>query len=243
MKNILFLHGNSLSPETFNFQKDYFQSLGYNVIIPNLNNVVENLIPETFSKGISDELTKINNETPVDYIVGHSLGGHLAIECLPVLKNVKGITIFGTPPISKPPKLENAFFPVPEIGLFYNPELSEEEINKMAELISPDSKVEIFQWIKNSNPNLRICAGGSIAGGFYDCETSIVKELKYPIAVLHGEKDAFINPNYFSEIEIPTLWKNKVQVLKEASHMPQMDKPDEFNLILTEFINYCESLN
>lgn len=240
-ETILFLHGNSLSPETFNAQKAYFEDLGYNCIVPSLYTICDDLTPENYFNQLENLVSSIEEETPIDFMVGHSLGGHVAIETSHIVKNLKGIAIFGTPPISKPPKFEDAFLPVPELASFYNPVLSKEEIEGMAQLISPDYKEKIADWISNAHPNLRVSTGGAIASGLYSCETTILKNLKCPIAILHGENDPFLNLNYFKQINIPTLWRKDLQIVKDSTHMPQMENAEEFNRILSEFIDICTS--
>ncbi|KHD90039.1 MAG: hypothetical protein OM95_00525 [Bdellovibrio sp. ArHS] len=60
------------------------------------------------------------------------------------------------------------------------------------------------------------------------------------IAVLHGEEDAFVNLDYLKALKtnglLPTLWKNKIHVIKDAGHAPHFERPAKFNHLLDGFV-------
>ncbi|KHD87555.1 MAG: hypothetical protein OM95_14035 [Bdellovibrio sp. ArHS] len=60
------------------------------------------------------------------------------------------------------------------------------------------------------------------------------------IAVLHGEEDAFVNLNYLEALKtnglLPTLWKNKIHVIKDAGHAAHYEKAPKFNKMLEKFV-------
>ena len=51
--------------------------------------------------------------------VGWSLGGHVALEMAPELRQARGFVIFGTPPLAFPPARE-AFLPHPTMRLIFS---------------------------------------------------------------------------------------------------------------------------
>jgi len=48
-------------------------------------------------------------------IVGWSLGGHIALEAASALPDAAGFVIFGTPPVSGPADMPEAFLPNPAL--------------------------------------------------------------------------------------------------------------------------------
>ena len=60
-------------------------------------------------------------------------------------------------------------------------------------------------------------SGGIGSGGNHD-ETVIVRDLKAPLAVLHGAEDQLVNGAYFASLTMPTLWRGSVQTIPGAGH-------------------------
>lgn len=62
-----------------------------------------------------------------------------------------------------------------------------------------------------------------------------------PIGVLHGDEDAFVNLQYLEALKnngtLPTLWKNKIIVVKKAGHAVHYERAHRFNRILGRFID------
>jgi pimeloyl-ACP methyl ester carboxylesterase len=90
--------------------------------------------------------------------------------------------------------------------------------------------------IKKTDPAMRPTLGASSTPDNIKDEASIIKDIKVPVAVLHGEGDQLIRHTYFKRLEMPTLWRNKAQLIQNAGHCPQVENPKEFNRLLTEFL-------
>ena len=50
-------------------------------------------------------------------LIGWSLGGHIALEALTIMDDLRGVAVFGTPPVGIPPRMEDAFHPEPAMAL------------------------------------------------------------------------------------------------------------------------------
>ena len=74
--------------------------------------------------------------------------------------------------------------------------------------------------------------GASIAPGGARDEVAVVRDLKVPLAVLHGEAEQLVNGGYFASIAMPTLWRGAVQVIPGAGHTPQWETPEAFDALL-----------
>jgi pimeloyl-ACP methyl ester carboxylesterase len=240
---VIFLHGNSLSGMSFEKQFEAIDDIPLIAIdLPGHGLSDAALSPEdTYSlpgyvrsvKNVIDEL-KLTG-----YILaGHSLGGHIVMECAPELTGLKGIIIVGAPPLGMPPALDQAFFPNPVVGLLFKDELSEEEVNMMAaSFVFDNSKVieDFKKQIRQTDKRARVFFGGSIGKGQMQDEISIVSNLTVPIAIVHGEKDPLINSGYINGLAIPMLWKNKINIVFGSGHSPQAEKSAVFNSVLSEF--------
>lgn len=66
-------------------------------------------------------------------IVGHSLGGHIAMELLDKVSGLKGIMVVEAPALNKPAQLEAMFQPNPVAMHFFNPALTPENIAELAQ--------------------------------------------------------------------------------------------------------------
>jgi pimeloyl-ACP methyl ester carboxylesterase len=53
------------------------------------------------------------------HFVGWSLGGHVALEMAPDLRNPRGFVIFGTPPLTSGEAMSEAFFPNPAMKVTF----------------------------------------------------------------------------------------------------------------------------
>jgi pimeloyl-ACP methyl ester carboxylesterase len=63
-----------------------------------------------------------------------------------------------------------------------------------------------------------------------------VMNLKVPLAVVHGAEDQLVNIDYIRGLEMPTLWRGEVQLIEDAGHSPHWEQPDQFNVLLADFV-------
>ncbi|MGB7394854.1 MAG: alpha/beta hydrolase [Pricia sp.] len=172
-------------------------------------------------------------------LVGHSLGGHLAIEALPQLPNCKGLLIFGTPPLKKPVNLQEAFLPDERMALLFKGKINSEERNQFAQAVCDETSSSfssIVLGIENTDPKFREGLGASVAHGELSDEAEILRETDIPIAILHGVDDALVNPDYIKSLDIPGLWEEKVHSVENSSHCPHIENPERFNQLLSRFL-------
>ena len=83
-------------------------------------------------------------------MVGNSLGGHLAMEIASSIKRLKGLVIFGAPPVKKPINFSDAFLQCDALSCFLteNPEVEDIKVatktavfdNTFVELLINDFK-------------------------------------------------------------------------------------------------------
>lgn len=172
-------------------------------------------------------------------LIGHSLGGHLAIQTVPALQEMAGLMIFGTPPLSLPPRMAAAFLPNPAMALAFQEEVSPAELERRDQACFSTGGVGppvFFQDdFRRTDPKLRAHLGRCLGALAFRDETEILRTLKCPLALLHGQADALCNKHYLEGLTIPYLWQGVIQVMAEASHTPQWEQPLLFNQLLEDF--------
>ena len=67
-----------------------------------------------------------------------------------------------------------------------------------------------------------------------------MRDLKVPLAVLHGADEQLVNGRYFASLRMPTLWGGVVQTIAGAGHTPQWEAPEAFDALLEAFIEETE---
>lgn len=173
-------------------------------------------------------------------IVGWSLGGHIALEAVPHLPNVKGFVIFGTPPLAFPPAMEAAFLPNPNVNSGFAPELNEEQMRAyVTDFFKPgttDIPASFMEDIRKTDGQARATLGASIQPDGYADEVEIVKTMTQPLMVIHGAQEKLINGDYFASVEMPTLHGGNVHMIDDAGHAPHWETPDAFARLLADFI-------
>ena len=173
-------------------------------------------------------------------LVGWSLGGHIVVEAAPELPVAAGLAIFGTPPVSSPDQLGAAFLPNPAMNVGFTAEVDADAARTYARnFLAPGSTLPLDEFVADilaTDGAARAGLGASIPAGRFADETGIVAGLTRPIAVLHGEQEQLINLDYLRGLTIPTLWRGEVQLLPGTGHAPQVEDPERFAALLTEFV-------
>jgi pimeloyl-ACP methyl ester carboxylesterase len=245
-KTIVFLHGNSLDSETFIFQIN--SNLFQNVRLITLDLPGHGKSPradhpgkEYSFAGLIDTLTLfLRNHLNTDYILaGHSLGGHLALECLPNLSLCKGLLIWGTPPLTRLSDLQSQFLPHRDVMLAYKNMLTPDELTLLTQVFIP-SDSQFFELVKNailrSDGNFREVIGQSLMKEEFMNEKEIIESLAIPIAIFHGEKDHLVNPGYLKRLNIKNLWKDRIHLIGDAGHCSHIEQSGYFNSLVYDFI-------
>jgi len=238
---ILFIHGNSLNANTFHNQFSDPRLNQYRLIaidLPGHGDSAPAISPEetysvlNYAELIVEFVSKLKLQNVI--LIGHSLGGHITIEASEQINNCIGLVIFGTPPIGMPPAMGDMFLPNPAINYAYTGELTMEEAKTLASAFAT-KEFELEKSILKTDPNARVHLGASIGQGKFKDELAICSSANFPIAIFHGEGDALINLDYLNKLSFP-IWKDKVHVINDSTHCPQLENPDAFNAKLVEFI-------
>ncbi len=247
--SILFLHGNSGSSRIW--QKQFSGELAqkFNLVAMDLpgcgksgraKGPVNDYTLQGHARYVSAVMDELKLVHPV--VVGHSLGGHVAMELAALRKDLGGIMIFGSPPVKLPLNLDEAFIASAFLQHAMTENLNIEQAMEMGRLAFlneiPD---EFISDVLNTDPDFRKYLALSISEsrGFSD-ESKILENLEIPIAILHGKQDIVANYDYMTSLTIPSLWEDKVIVKDPCGHFPQWDEAAWFNSRLEQFISHIQ---
>lgn len=243
---LLFIHGNSLDKSTFENQLNNKEFKDYRLVALDL-----------IGHGHSDKSTKPEKEYNVPYfaeliysfiknlnltnisLVGHSLGGHIAIEILNKYpKLIAKMVIVGCPPLGIPADVSLAFCPNPSLRLIFQKELNTEEVEELAIAFGLKENEEYFiNTITKTTPSFRSCIGESIIKHNFADEIKAIESTSIPFAIFVGSEDQVCNKKYFDKYDFKNQWRKKLQIIKGATHNPFVDNSLEFNSILIDFLN------
>lgn len=174
--------------------------------------------------------------------IGWSLGGHILLEAAESLRKARGLMIFGTPPLGRPPQLDRAFAAGPALANIFKPELADDEIREwVAFQLRPQTGKDISrafeEAVRHATGDARAFIGESLKNLEYRDELEAARRIRIPFAILHGEEDRCVNLDYLKEIGLPALWRDGIQVIPGAGHSPQLENSGDFDAVVDEFIS------
>ena len=163
-------------------------------------------------------------------VLGNSLGGHLAqLYALKHPELVKSLILTGSSGL-----FENA------MGSTFPKRGNYEYIKKKAEDTFYDPSIatkklvdELFEAVNDRNKALRIIitAKSAIRHNLEDK----LDQISCPTLLVWGKEDA-VTPLFVGEKFNKLIKSSKLVVVEKCGHAPMMEKPDEFNTILSEFL-------
>jgi len=236
---IFCIHGNSSSSKVFNkllnsqeitFSKVSIDLLGHG------ENQIENSDIDNFSfksnkQLLIDTLSEIDDDI---LLIGNSLGGHLAIEIAPKIKNLKGLVIMGTPPVKKPINFEEAFIAVPALNTFFSEYPKQQEITEATSvaIVNKEKHNSFIKDFKASDPKVRKATAIDITQNNLSDEFNIFISLNISKYIISGDKDPSVNRDYLEYVKNECNNICTIINLENCGHYPSLDKPDDFITIV-----------
>lgn len=237
---VVFVHGNSMSSQTFNQQINNSNLNQFRLLALDLPGHGESESNPKYSISLFAnilvdfcESLKLKNII----LVGHSLGGHFAIQALPKLDNCLGLVLVGVSPIKIPLNIEEAYLPSKIMPLLFKKELTSTDVNVFTSNLTTENNFTLLKSnIINCDSKFREHIAASITNGDMTDEVDKLEKSTIPIALVFGENDTLVNLNYIKNLSIPGLWQEKIFIIKNAQHFPHLEKPEKFNTLLRDFI-------
>jgi pimeloyl-ACP methyl ester carboxylesterase len=244
---IIFLHGNSACKEVFAAQlrsplREHHQLVA--IDLPGHGASEDARDPQrTYTiPGYASAVREVLRGLGIEryFVVGWSLGGHIAIELLAEEPRPLGLVITGTPPFGKSmASLGEAFAPTPLFGLTAKPEFSDEEALAYARATTtPEVDASDFRYraARRTDGRARARMVAGFAEGLGVDQRRTVEEVAVPLAIVNGADDVFLNPEYFAKPRYANLWRGAVQRIPKSGHAPFFEQPDLYNDLLLSFV-------
>ncbi len=244
---VVFVHGMSSSASVFIRQLiDSVLSYQFRFIaldLPGYGNSASSENPQddyTIS-GLSDFLIGFCKELKLEnaVYVGHNTGANVIIEAFNKLTNPLGLALLGAIPLSNPVTnemfLKKSFF-----ELFAKPGIDDSEVHQIAALLVEEkTKYPEFipEIIRKADLKTREYLFGSIMKGEYQDQIEIIKNIKVPVAVYFGELDQILNFDYLNSIDIPSIWRSIIQIVRDTGHIFFYESPADFNISFETYLH------
>ena len=243
---VVLIHGNSSSSRAFSRQLDGPLGERFRLIavdLPGHGESDDARDPSAYSlPGHAGAVRGALDALGIDkaYFLGWSLGGHIALEMAPDLRAPRGFVIFGTPPLTSREAMRDAFLPNPAMKFTFQKNVdSVEAAAYVAAFFRPGfANIPPFflDDVLRTDGRARSNLGASLVPGGARDEGVVVRDLKVPLAVLHGDAEQLVNARYFGSVTMPTLWRGAVQMIPKAGHTPQWETPQIFDALIEAFV-------
>jgi pimeloyl-ACP methyl ester carboxylesterase len=249
---VIFIHGNSTNKSVFlpQLESEMFSSVRCLALdLPghgassHLDREQSHLYSLTFyAEVIRDFAHELGVLKPL--LIGHSLGGHVAIRITRLLEP-GGLLIFQAPPMESIEDLGLAFLPHPAGQCLFSEVINDEQVDLIASCAVSDAKDPRFEpilaFIKNAvkqtDPKCRAGVVADLLARKTFAEVTQVRDLNCPLCVVHGWHDPLVNSQYVESLQFPQLWGGGI-VYIDGGHFPHLENADEFNRIAGRFIAY-----
>jgi len=178
-------------------------------------------------------------------VMGWSLGGHIAIELIPLLPTglLKGIMIVGTPPALGIEQTNRGFKMDVHMTAAARDDLRDEEKVAFAKSVTGGPYEDWFlDAVRRTDPSARKIMWDAFNGGHGVDQCETVRRWKDGyVGVVNGKDEPFVNLEYLNTLEYGRLWEGKC-IKVNGQHAPFWEHSDEFLLHLERFVKDCEEL-
>lgn len=236
---LVFIHGLGSSTRDWEFQVPVF-SRTYQVIAFDLRGHGRSAKPAgpydvpMFAHDLAGLLLALN--IPAAHIVGISLGGGIAFQfAMDYPRQIKTLTIVNSAPTLGPleitkPEIERRVGIVQQLGMrAMGQALAANLLPKPEHAGLRDIFIE--RWAEN-DPEAYIAATRSMLG--WDV-TGRLGEITCPALIISADQD--YSPVAVKEMYIKRMPNAQLAVIPDAHHATPMEKPEEFNRVLGEFLS------
>lgn len=228
---IIVLHGLMGGLSNFDGVANYFPTLGYKIVIPELPIYTQSLLKtnvKAFSKYVKDFITYKGYDKVI--LLGNSLGGHIALYHTKMYpEKVAGLVITGSSGL-----YESA------MGDSYPKRGDYEYIRKKAEDVFFDPKIatkEIIDDVYNTvNDRIKLIKTLTIAkSAIRHNMAKDLPKMTTPTCIIWGKNDKVTPPEVAVEFDA-LLPNSDLYWIDKCGHAAMMERPEEFNSVLHEWL-------
>lgn len=241
MKNvILFVHGFPLHRGMWTPQLEAVRAAGWTAIAPNLPGfagapALQHVSMDSYADCVQQSLVALEVDRAV--IVGLSMGGYIAFRLLERFPNLARALLLAdtraTP--DNPDQVKNRLALADRVEREGMTWLADSNIVK---LVAEGAGSEVRSSLRDMH--LAASAVGTAAAAramaFRPDSTPMLETIKIPTLIVVGEHDK-PTPVAASEDMHARIKGSKLEVIKDAGHMSNLEQPQAFNRVLLEFLN------
>lgn len=232
-EKIVFIHGSGLNTNIWHKQRDYLSSFAEVILIdlPGHGNSPGSGCDSV--EGYRDAIYNAIRELQLKdcYMVGHSLGGAIALSfAISYPQVLKGLILIATGAKLK-------VFPQILEGIIKDKEKTLREITNFAFSNKADKKLLDYQY----NESLK-CPSDVIYKDFFACDNfnvmDTINRISLPTLIICGKDDALTPPKY-AEFLQKHIKNSTLVLIEDSGHVPLLEKPDEVNKAIERFIRHA----
>ncbi len=231
-KPIVFVHGACENSSFWNHQRilsDRFKIITIDLPGHGKSSPLSREIEiRNYSDIVSEFLSRTCKEPPI--LVGHSMGGAITLlNAIEHSNSLKGVVL-----VCSGAKL--GVLPSIREGLRSR---FEETVKAVVgpRQFSSKTNLETIRFVTNE---ILKCNNGIAASDYEACNSFDVRQklqsIQIPVLIIAGEEDK-MTPATWSSYLKENIPKSKLIVMRDASHLPMLERPAEFNRHLIEFVS------
>ena len=244
---VVLIHGNSSSSRAFSRQLDGPLGERFRLIavdLPGHGASDDAKDPSAYSlPGHARAVRAVLDALGIDeaHFVGWSLGGHVALEMAPDLRDPRGFVIFGTPPLTSGEAMSEAFLPNPAMKVTFQESVDTRRGVRLCRRVL-QTRLRRYSAVLSRRCFAHRRAGAQQSWSERRSVASSATSARWcaisgsPLAVLHGDEEQLVNGRYFDSVAMPTLWRGAVQMIPDAGHTPQWETPKVFDALIEAFV-------
>ncbi len=230
-KSIVFVHGACENSSFWNHQKslsDRYRVLTLDLPSHGKSKPMIGLVQlRRYAEIVTEFITKKCPEKAV--LVGHSMGGAIALlNAIEHPENLKGVVLVAT-------GAKLGVLPSIREGL------RTRFVETVKSVVGPrqfasTTNLEVVRFVTNE---IMKCKGEIASADYEACNGFDVRQrlrtISIPTLIIVGEEDK-MTPVTWSTYMKENIPKSKLVIVKEASHLPMLERPADFNRHLSEFV-------
>lgn len=229
--NLMLLHGLFGALSNFEGIINHFGNK-YHLIVPILP-IYELPIFQASVGGLVDHLNEFVEYKKLSKLnlVGNSLGGHIALLfALSNMERIQSITLTGSSGLFES-GMGNSF---PKRGDYEYIKKKTEETFFTPEVATKELVDEVYDIVNDRSKAIRVIATAKSAVRHNLSDK--LQQISVPTLLIWGKNDN-ITPPFVAEKFKELIPNASLYFLDECAHAPMMEKPEEFNRLLEEFLN------
>jgi pimeloyl-ACP methyl ester carboxylesterase len=245
---LLMIHGNSYSRGVFRHQLHSSLSANHRLIafdLPGHGESSDAPDPErTYTvEGLADAAVELLGKLGIAnaLVLGWSMGGYVGAEMTLRFPGLRGLMMTGAPPVDRD-HMAQAFKPSLQLGLAGKQDWSPAEAETFLQgTVGKSAEPFMRDAVARADGRLRKTTFSSLDTSSGPSSLQIAESSPTPLAVVNGEEDLLLNPDYFDSIKYANLWDKHCYRLAGLGHPPFWESPGEFNPLVERFLADVES--